>query len=121
MTQLKINRAYTALAKLNNFSLPVEKALGVYHIYKAVEEQHNFAVAEETKYVNQYGGKLNPDGIIWFENSDNCAKFKEKIDDLNRMQVELNISPVLLTKEELNGQNIAPADIYSLEGLINFA
>lgn len=120
MTQGKINQAYNALAKLVGFQFPVKKAFEIYKLTKIVETQYQFAVSEERKYIEEFGGKINPDGTVSFETPEKFGAYQEKALALSEMDVEIDFTPVSLSEKDIGEQTITPADIYSLEGFVSF-
>ena len=120
MKQEKINRAYPSLVKLKDVSLPVKKAYAVYKLYSAVEDAYNFALGEEKKYLNEFGGVIVEDGSINFKSAEDCSAFKARFDELINSEIELNIESVTLTESDVEGQKLTPGDIYNLEGFVIF-
>jgi hypothetical protein len=120
MTQFHVNKAYAALTRLADLKLPVKKAYELYKLSKAIEEHYNFAVSQERKYIDEFSGKINPDGTVSFENTEKFSAFQDKLSNLNEMNVELDITPISLTEKDLGDQTITPAEIYSLEGFVSF-
>ena len=114
MIQEKINRAYESLMKLNNFKLPVKKAYAVYKLVQAADNAYQFALSEELH------GTLNEDGNITFLTPSDCAAFKVKVDELCNMEVDIAIDVVKLDENDLGEQTLSPADIFNLEGFVDF-
>ena len=96
MIQEKINRAYESLMKLNNFKLPVKKAYAVYKLVQAADNAYQFALSEERKYLDEFHGTL-------------C-----------NMEVDIAIDVVKLDENDLGEQTLSPADIFNLEGFVDF-
>lgn len=120
MIQEKINRAYESLMKLNNFKLPVKKAYAVYKLVQAADNAYQFALSEERKYLDEFHGTLNEDGNITFLTPSDCATFKAKVDELCNMEVDIAIDVVKLDENDLGEQTLSPADIFNLEGFVDF-
>ncbi len=120
MTQFNVNRAYAALLRIADFKLPVKKAYELYKLTKAVEERYQFAVSEEKKYVDEFGGKINQDGTVSFEDTEKFGAFQDRVAELNEMTVDIEVTPIVLTEKELGDQTISPAEIYNLEGFVTF-
>ena len=120
MIQEKINRAYESLMKLNNFKLPVKKEYAVYKLVQAADNAYQFALSEERKYLDEFHGTLNEDGNITFLTSSDCAAFKVKVDELCNMEVDIAIDVVKLDENDLGEQTLSPADIFNLEGFVDF-
>lgn len=121
MLQEKINRAYGSLMKLSNFNLPVKKAYAVYKLVQAVEGAYQFAFNEQQKYLAEFKGVPSEDGNIIFETPAECVAFKNKLEELNGVDVEISIDAVNLTEDDLGEQTLTPTDIFNLEGFVDFA
>jgi len=122
MKQGNINRAYPSLLKLRDFNLPVKKAYAIYKLSVCVENAHEFAAEEERKYLADYNGSISDDGnTISFETPTDCAAFRDKVEELCNVDVDIEIEPVLLTEDDLGEQRLTPADIFNLEGFVTFA
>ncbi len=120
MEQEQINRAHASLEKLSKFNLPIKKAYAVYKLMRAVDESYQFAMSEERKYLDEYNGKLGSDGTVTFETPDDCQNFKIMLDELLAMEPDIKFDVVKLTEYDLGEQRLTPADIYNLEGFVEF-
>lgn len=120
MEQSKINKAYPALMRLCELRLPIKKAREVYNLSKRTGQHFEFALAEERKCVDECNGKVNMDGTVSFNNADDYAAFRKRIDELNSSEVDLVISPIVIFESELENQTISPADIHDLEDFVIF-
>ncbi len=120
MTQLEIVKAYEALQRLTDLSLPLAKARAIYSMVKKADEHFQFAVKEEGKYVTEFNGTLAEDGNVSFATADDMKGFSKKVEALNKSEVEWDIPPVTLTEKDLGSQIITPKDIAALEGFVNF-
>ena len=120
MKQEQINKAYPSLKKLCSLNLPLKKAHAVYKMSKGIDDAFQFAADEERKYIDEFGGKIHADGSVHFESVEKCDAFKEKVEELYRMELDIKFDPVKLTEEDLGRQTIAPEDIANLEGFVLF-
>lgn len=120
MIQGKINKAYESLMRLNNFKLPVKKAYAVYKLVRAVDGTYQFALSEERKYLEEFHGTLKEDGSITFLTPGDCTAFQAKVEELCNMDVNIEIDVVKLSEKDLCGQTLSPADIFNLEGFVDF-
>lgn len=120
MTQYSVNKAYPALMHLSEFRLPIKKARSIYELTKEASNHFQFAVSEERKYISEFGGKENPDGTISFETQEGFGKYQEKIIELNELEIEWDVEPVVLNENDIKEQGISPADIHALEGFVVF-
>lgn len=120
MIQEKINKAYGSLMKLNNFKLPVKKAYAVYKMVQDVDKAYQFALSEERKYMDEFHGVPKEDGSITFPTPSDCTAFKVKLDELCNVEVDIPIEVVKLGERDLGEQTLSPADIFNLEGFVDF-
>lgn len=120
MKQESINRAYSTLLTLKDYKLPLKKAYAIYRLYTSISDAYEFALNEEQKYLAEYNGKPNGDGTVVFSTPTDCAAFRDKVEELNNMDVDITIEPVTLTEKDLGEQTITPADIANLEGFVAF-
>ena len=120
MKQERINRAYGALRRLNEYKLPVKKAYAVYKLMRAIDDSYQFALGEEQKYLSEFGGVLNEDGSIQFSSPEKCEMFKEKVQELSNNDTDISFEQVVLNESDLGEQTVTPADIYNLEGFVIF-
>lgn len=120
MTQFKINKAYSTLVRLAELKLPLKKAYELYKMTKSMEQSYQFAISEEQKYINEFNGTINPDGTVSFEDAIKFGAFQEKLAALNDMEVEIDITPIVLSEKDMGEQPITPAEIFSLEGFVSF-
>lgn len=120
MKQERINKAYISLVKLRDYNLPVKKAYAIYKLLSIVEDAYNFAVTEERKYLDEYGGTIKGGTEIVFETPEKCVAFKTKIDELYETDVDIDITPVSLTEADMKEQTLTPADIENLDGFVIF-
>ncbi len=120
MKQERINKAYSSLLKLKEYSLPVKKAYAIYQLAASMESAYEFALAEERKYLEDFNGKLNENGTVTFPTPTDCAAFKDKVEELGNMEVDIAFEPVVLAETDLGSQTITPSDIANLEGFVAF-
>lgn len=85
-----------------------------------MKEHFEFALSEEEKYVREFHGTLNQNGSVIFSNQDEFDKFQAQINELNELDVEWDLSPVVLTESDVGEQTISVSDISALEGFVVF-
>lgn len=120
MIQSKINKAYQPLLSLVGMKLPIKKARLVYMMVKEVEQHFQFAVQEEKKLLNEFGGTVHEDGRVSFETPDDYIAFQERLIELGDSDVEFDISPIIINEADLGNQVISASDILALEGFVLF-
>jgi len=120
MKQYKINKAYPALMRLADFRLPINKARKLYDITNCLAEHFKFALSEERKYIEDCNGTSNDDGTVSFPSPEYFGQYQEKMIELNELEIDINIDPVILTESEIGNQTISISDIRNLEGFVSF-
>lgn len=120
MKQERINRAYSALLKLKDYKLPLKKAYAIYQLYQSISDAYEFALNEEQKYMLEYKGNPNGDGTVTFPTPTDCAAFRDKMEEISEMDVDVTVEPVPITEKDLGEQTITPSDIANLEGFVSF-
>lgn len=119
MKLFKIVNAYPALVRLSSLKLPIKQAYEIYKLTKEAEDQLKFASEQERKIIAQCDGEIGSDGAVSIQ-PDVFAEFQKLRNELNQIDVEWRSPIIHLTLDSLDGQDIAPADIYSLEEFIEF-
>lgn len=120
MKQIQINKAYPALKRLSELSLPISKARALYKMLKQAEEIFMFAVEQERKYLEEFGGVTDSDGTVSFKDPESFGKFQEKLIELNNSETEWDIKPVILSEDDLLNQRVSSADMLRIEDFVLF-
>ena len=63
---------------------------------------------------------IKASGLISFVNNDDRDKFQAEYLELMNVDVELAAAPIIISESDANDFKISPAEIASLEGLIDF-
>lgn len=120
MKQETVNKAYSSILKLKEYHLPVKKAYAIYKLASVVEPAYKFALNEEQKYIEDFHGTMNESGSVVFPTPTECAAFRDKVEELCGVDVDITIEPVTLAEADLGEQTITPQDIANLEGFVTF-
>lgn len=121
MKQLQINKAYGALNKLANMQMPVRDAYNLYLLTEQIKPSYNFALEQEKKLLEKYGGVLDQNtGAFMFKDRETTDAFRQEITELNNLDVETEVDPVEISMDALGTQKITPVDIMCLEGFVAF-
>lgn len=120
MRQQSVVKACDALYNLTNCRLPVKKAYSVYKLQQALESPYNFVANEERKAIEDCHAEVQPDGKITFKEISDAVKYRDRMNEVYDMDVEIKAEPVTLTEKDMGDATISPADIAALEGLITF-
>ena len=120
MTQDKINKAYAAMQKLAECSLPIKKARALFSMIKLMETHYQFSLKEEEKYVAEFGGVPTDDGKVSFPDTESFAKFQEKMLELLNSEIEWEAKPITLSEADVANVKLSAVDILRLEDFIIF-
>ena len=120
MKQLEINTSYNALVRLSQVRLPIKTAFSVYQLVKKIEEPYKFALEEEKKLINKYNAEVKENGIISFSSAEDKNSFQNELQELNQLDHDIEIEPIVIKIEDLGEQTITPSDIFALEGFVEF-
>lgn len=120
MKQSEINKSYNALVRLSQMRLPIKTAFSVYQLVKKIEEPYKFALEEEKKLINKYNAEVKENGIISFSSAEDKDSFQNELQELNQLDHDIEIEPLVIKIEDLGEQTITPSDIFALEGFVEF-
>lgn len=120
MKQSEINKSYNALVRLSQVRLPIKTAFSVYQLVKKIEEPYKFAFEEEKKLINKYNAEVKENGIISFGSAEDKNSFQNELQELNQLDHDIEIEPIVIKIEDLGEQTITPSDIFALEGFVEF-
>ena len=120
MKQSEINKSYNALVRLSQVRLPIKTAFSVYQLVKKIEEPYKFAFEEEKKLINKYNAEVKANGIISFSSAEDKNSFQNELQELNQLDHDIEIEPIVIKIEDLGEQTITPSDIFALEGFVEF-
>ena len=121
MTQKEMINIIPTLQKLVGIKLPLKSSYAVFRLAKEIDAQKEFFIEEERKLIEKYNGSINEMGRISFENPENFEPFAQEYAELNNLEVELKEKlPIVIKLDVVEGGEFAPADFFSLEGIIDF-
>lgn len=118
---IQIGRLNEIFVQLTMLRLPPKKAYALYSISKTIGEKFEFVANEQRKLVEEYGVSVSPEGYFNFEeNPEKGAEFMAKLQELNEMEIDLDINPVILTENDTRGFTLTMAQVAALEGIVSF-
>lgn len=118
---IQIGRLNEIFVQLTMLRLPPKKAYALYSISKTIGEKFEFVANEQRKLVEEYGVSVSPEGYFNFEeNPEKGAEFMAKLQELNDMEIDLDINPVILTENDTQGFTLTMAQVAALEGVVSF-
>lgn len=117
MKQSAIVKAYRAINKLGQLSLPAKLAFDLFKIKQELQPQYDFQLAEEGKAIA--GGTVNADGSVSFDNQAAAAACQVKLQELADIDVDLKIKPARIPLSA-PGLTLSMDDIAALDGFVQF-
>ena len=120
MKQKEISKAYPIVMRLCSWKMPIAKSREIYKIAINMKEHFDFALNEEKKCVEEFGGVLNPDGTISFSSAENFSSFQSRVDELNESELEWEFKAVTLSESDMGNQLISAKEIMDLEKFVIF-
>ena len=118
MKQNKIIEAYKALNNLCSDKLPLKAAFSIYKMKKTLEDNYKFQLDKEREFMDECNGFIDSEGRVTFSNKEDAAKFMDKIKELNDIDSNIEIVPVLISLD--SELSITPKDVEALDGFIHF-
>lgn len=120
MKQIQINAAYNVMRRLANLQLPVKRAYELYMLIKQIEPMREFAVTRGKALLEKYHGTLKSDGEFVFPTKDDAQAFGKELNELNNMEVDVNVTPVVMSYDDMSEYTLSPAEIASIDGFVTF-
>lgn len=123
-TQKTAISAHNALVEIGKLPFPIRDALSLLKLKKALETAYEFQLQEEQKLVDEYHPTVNGNKLTmpYDENDEevkNRAKeFFQKLADLNKMEIDVDIDPVFISIPE--GVSIKPETLLALDGFVEW-
>lgn len=123
MKLIECVNAYVAAEILMKRDMDFKSAYALAKLKRRLAPHAVFYSREEMKLVREYAKKdergepvFVKEGEFAFEDSENAAKYREKLGELASMEIDETIEPVTVRAPE----RITPEVIYGLEGLVRF-
>lgn len=117
MTQKQIVNAYLVLARMSSEQLPFKVAYGLFQLRKQQEPTFNFRMEQERLVVDRYHG-VPKDGIVSFSDQDDAKKAYTELEELNNMEIQIDISPVSISADDIAQAKLSMNDIETLDGFV---
>jgi len=111
---------YKALERLYANKLPIIDAYKIYSLKTKMRDAYQFQIEQEKKIISEYGGVYDENGALSFPNKLEFSKFRDAILELNDVELDVSIEPIVLIMEQIKDIDISPADIEALEGFVSF-
>lgn len=120
MKQSQIIGAYMALGKLTTHEWPVKTAYNLMLIQDALEPAYKAGIRMQEKLIGQYGGVETERGTFTFPSIDEQKGFQSALEELLDADVTVTYSPIMIQDGIPNGLTLRPADMRTLDGIVNF-
>lgn len=117
MTHGQALKAYTTIIGLRKRA----KERTAYFLFRLKEELKplvDFQAEEEMKLIEKYDGKVNEMGFVMIEDDEKREAFLKEKEELARMVIDPEITPVKINPEKIADINIE--EIEALSGFVNF-
>ncbi len=124
---MKLIKLVLSFPKLQDFAKykfkTYAKSREIYELYKQIEKEYEYYIFEEQKMVETYAKKDEnglpqiDSGKISFDTMENAQKYKNEINNLSELEIE--IKPVRVTETDLC-EIPTPELMASLDGIILF-
>lgn len=118
MTHKQMINAYSVLMKLGTQPMDVCTALSLYKLRKEMEGIHQFCAEREEVIIEKYHGELG-DGTISFPQPQDAMAAQAELTELYQMEADLEVVPLSIPMNVLEGCKLTPNDLEALEGIIN--
>lgn len=122
----KINNACKALEHMLKLQLPYPTIREMLRLRNLLRPEAEMYAQEEEKLIYQYGKKHKngtpeiQNGRIKFDSTEQMEKYKDQINKLRSMEIDLPLSLIKITEKEIGQQLISMECIDNLEGFIEF-
>ena len=119
--KVKQGKAIPAMATINSIGQKSMKSTTAYKLFrlkKALESIIEFQVEQEQKLIDEFGGTINQNGMVHFDDKDIGIKFTERRNELTNMECDLEIEKQDISMSEI--PEISIAGIESLDEFINW-
>lgn len=120
MKQYQVNRAYGALNKLSEMQLPIRDAHKVFMLAQQLKSNYDFEIEQEKKIFERNHARFMPNGEMVFDDEQDAIRFKDEMTELGNIDVDLDIQPVTISIDSLDGYTMTPSDIMALSGFVDF-
>lgn len=120
LTFLQIGNLNDVFSQLTSLALPPKKAYALYRISKVITEKFDFIVEQQKKMVEKHNATIGVNGQVSFQNGEDMKAFQAELQELNAIEEELDIEPIILTEKEARNIALTMAQAAALEGIIVF-
>lgn len=120
MKESKLVNGYKAIERLYANKLPMQDAFRIYNLKSTIKEIYNFQMEQELKIIAENHGERKENGDLSFPTELDFARFRDAILELNEVELDVQVEPVVLRMDHIQNIEISPADIEALEGFVFF-
>lgn len=125
MKLFKMFEAFLALQDVYSLMLPYKKSREIMQLKETIRREAEFYTQQEKKLAEQFAVKENgqlklDNDKILFPSRDSMQKFSQKREELKSMEIDMNITAIQITEQEIENQCISAQCIENLKGFIEF-
>lgn len=123
MKQGKYVNAYNTIVRIGDQPVPLSTGLKLFNLKKQLEPQFEFQTESEDKILGQYSPQKairasNGKFILSFETPEIAAEAQKLLKELEEMEVNLEIIPIMIS--ESDGLTLTINDIDALSPFVEF-
>lgn len=118
MTINEMLKALPVLQRVVNFQLAPKKAYEVLSLAKKINEKRAFFIKEERKLIEKFNAEMDETGAYVFPTEEECLAFSEAAEEM--MEMDAGIQKIDLSFEDFSENTMSPAELATLECIINF-
>ena len=100
-------------------NLPIKTAYLIYSLAKQINEYRDFFIKEEKKLIEKFNANVAENGQILFEEENQRNDFIKEYNSLMQYELE-DFKPIELNMNNVGDINLTAADLFILDGVINF-
>lgn len=108
--------AYAVLIKTAGILVDIRSARKLFELRKELQKSFEFYSERQNAIVAECGGTIAPDGLISFPEGADSLSYREKIGELNNLELEVNADVIEISEQNLSGYT--PADLWNLDGFV---
>ena len=117
MTHEQAIRAYTTIISMGRRAKG-KAAFALFHLKGRLKEVIDFQAEKEMELIKKYDGELRDGGLVFIEDKEKRKQFLEEKNEIGKMEIEPEITPVRINPELIPDINIE--EIEALSGFVNF-
>lgn len=123
MKQVTYVNAYNTIGRISNQAIPLGTGLKLFNLKRQLQAQYDFQVESENKIFDRFPPQKavqasNGKSILSFETPEAAAEAQKLLKELEEMEVNLEIIPIMIS--ESDGLTLTINDIDALSPFVEF-